>query len=100
MPSKVFYSATEFSAYIDKVYSSIPQKKCISCGKMANYHGWSSLCNRTCYYDLCDLIAAYEKEEAAEPDPRIVEYFTKHSETEHGFPPVERLKKYMAKKSD
>ena len=59
---------------------------CIYCDKInTDYTGWESLCNRTCYYGIVELLEKYNKNEESIPDPKIVKYFTEHPEPTHSF---------------
>ena len=72
-------------ALFQELYASEPSVKCIYCDKISPYWGWTDLCNRTCYYGLCDLLEAYETGSVTEPDHRIVTYFTKNPKPTHSF---------------
>ena len=61
------------------------EQTCIYCSKTSICSGWVSLCNRGCYYGICDLLYLYNDGKVSEPDPRIVEYFTKYPESYHLF---------------
>ena len=65
--------------------NSSGMQTCAYCNKYSEYKGWESLCNRGCYYDLCDLLNSYESGKVVEPDPRIVKYFSKYPEPPHSF---------------
>ena len=68
---------------------------CIYCDKThIDYTGWASLCNRTCYYGICNLLDKYNNGEVAEPDPRIVKYFSKHPISSHSFSD-EKIRLYL-----
>jgi hypothetical protein len=58
---------------------------CIYCNQTSTWSGWSSLCNRRCYYGICDLLDLYNNDDAAVADPRLVAYFTKHPLPTHSF---------------
>jgi len=58
---------------------------CEFCSNVKEYRGWTGLCNRGCYYGLCDLIELYENGKVATPDQRVVVYFTKYPNTSHTF---------------
>jgi hypothetical protein len=73
------------NALFQRLYENEPPVKCIYCDKTSPYWGWKDLCDRRCYYGLCDLLEAYESEKVAEPDPRIVTYFTKNPNPSHSF---------------
>jgi len=52
---------------------------CIACASVVpESWGWKDLCNRGCYYTMCDLLDAYETGRVGLPDPRLVEYFTRN----------------------
>ena len=60
---------------------------CIACATVVpEPSGWKDLCNRGCYYDMGDLLDAYESGRVDIPDPRLVEYFTRNPDGGgHGF---------------
>ncbi len=70
--------------YIDNVldeqtgYSDKPKCACAVCGCCTEGSGWKDLCSRRCYRDMGDLLYAYENWDVDEPDPRVVDYFTKN----------------------
>jgi hypothetical protein len=68
---------------LDTLYDSVPDQKCVACGKKGKYTGWESLCNRSCYYSLADLFNSFENEQVAQPDARVVEYCTKYPKITH-----------------
>jgi hypothetical protein len=68
-----------------ELYGHVEPVYCIYCKKTSPYWGWTDLCNRTCYYGLCELLEAYESGSVAEPDSRIVSYFTKNPKPSHSF---------------
>jgi hypothetical protein len=85
---KYFFSydkGTIMDVLFQELYAAETQIHCIYCKKTSPYWGWTDLCNRTCYYGLSDLLEAYESGSVAEPDPRIVTYFTKNPEPAHSF---------------
>jgi len=92
MSSIRFNSVAELREYL---YRDAPEQKCLYCKKVELYSGWMSLCDRTCYYGLSNLLESYENGTVTEPDPRIVEYFKKYPEPEHTFMDFEKLKKYI-----
>jgi hypothetical protein len=69
----------------DRIYAGYPEQKCIYCDKTDRYRGWESLCNRVCYHGLCTILESYETGKVSIPDTRIVNYFTKHPNPQHGF---------------
>lgn len=58
---------------------------CIYCGITSTCSGWESLCNRRCYYGICDLLDLYNNDDAVVPDHRLVAYFTKYPSPHHTF---------------
>ena len=60
---------------------------CIACAAVVpEPSGWKDLCNRGCYYDMGELLDAYESGHVDLPDPRLVEYFTRNPDGGgHGF---------------
>jgi len=56
---------------------------CTYCGKTSPSCGWQGLCNRQCYYGLCELIEAYDHTNVL--DQRVIEYFLFHPKTSHSF---------------
>jgi hypothetical protein len=59
---------------------------CIYCEKThTDYTGWTGLCNRSCYYGICDLLDKYNNGNIIEPDSKIVKYFTMYPEVGHLF---------------
>jgi hypothetical protein len=82
---------------VDMLYGlESPKQKCIYCDKYSEHNGWESLCNRTCYYGLVDLLESYEKGAVSDPDARIVKYFTIYPEPSHTFF-HEKISEYIAK---
>ena len=82
---------------IDMLYGlESPKQNCIYCGKYSENNGWDSLCNRTCYYGLVDLVESYERGAVSDPDPRIVKYFTLYPEPSHTFF-HKKISEYIAK---
>jgi len=84
-------------ALFASLYANAPQQTCVYCGAVAQYSGWDSLCNRTCYYGLCSLLGDYESSTGStvQPDHRLVRYFTQYPEPTHSFL-FEKLKVYLA----
>jgi len=73
---------------------------CIYCEKIdIDYKGWDSLCNRTCYYGITDLLTKYNNGEVSEPDPKIIKYFTKHPDSSHSFF-SEKILSYLKQRTD
>jgi len=72
-------------ALFQELYASEAPVHCMYCDKTSPYWGWTDLCNRTCYYGLCELLESYESGSTVEPDPRIVIYFTKNPQPSHSF---------------
>jgi len=60
-------------------------QKCVYCKEVSSYGGWEGLCNRRCYYGICQLLEDYEVGKVSEPDQRIVEYFTLYPSPSHSF---------------
>jgi len=58
---------------------------CFYCNKNYQDGGWDGLCNRDCYHKLSELTDCFENGRVSEPDPRIVKYFSVHSDTGHSF---------------
>jgi len=60
---------------------------CIACtGFVPEPSGWKDLCHRGCFYDMCNLLDAYESGRVVIPDPRVVDYFTRNPDGGgHGF---------------
>jgi hypothetical protein len=58
---------------------------CTYCGTQMFQNGWRDLCNRQCYYGICELLRRYNSGLDAIPDPRIVAYFTKNPNSGHQF---------------
>ena len=82
---------------VDMLYGlESPKQRCIYCDTYSQHNGWISLCNRNCYYGLCDLLESYEGGEVSKPDSRIVKYFTMHPEPSHSFF-HEKITKYIMK---
>ena len=79
------------------IYASEPEQKCIACGNTDKYTGWDSLCNRNCYYTLCQLFNSFENDQVAKPDPRLVEYCTKYPILTHCFND-EKVRMWMSRK--
>jgi len=74
------------SSLFEQLYpiESQQMQTCLCCKKVALYRGWESLCNRACYYDMCDLLYLYDRDGGV-PDERLVSYFTKYPEPAHWF---------------
>jgi len=83
------------SNILETLYNNSPEQKCYYCSKVTKYRGWDNLCNRQCYYGLSNLLYDYEKGNVLEPDPRIVEYFTKYRVPTHSFI-FDKLKEYLS----
>lgn len=49
---------------------------CTMCGDTADGSGWKDLCCCGCYYDLRELLYAYESGTVTVPDERVVSYFS------------------------
>lgn len=79
------------------IYSqeSMKTQTCIYCNKTANWRGWEGLCNRQCYYDICELL--YEFNKGRTPDSRIIDYFTRYPTPSHSFD-SEKILKYIKDK--
>ena len=69
-------------AYLTKVcgeaeeYAAEESTECTMCGADAEGSGWKDLCCRGCYYDLRELLCAYESGAVTVPDGRVVAYFS------------------------
>jgi len=66
-------------------------QKCIYCGITNACSGWEGLCNRGCYYSICNLLTLYNNDDAVVADPRLVAYFTKYPLSNHTFHDVKIL---------
>jgi len=60
-----------------------PSRNAYIAEKRQNIGDGDSLCDRTCYDSLANLLTSYETGKTSNPDPRIVEYFTKYPEPTH-----------------
>jgi len=69
------------------------RQKCVYCNHEDFCSGWAGLCNRRCYYGLCDLLEKYNTD-SSEPDTRLVEYFTRYPSPGHTFHD-EKIKAYI-----
>jgi hypothetical protein len=59
---------------------------CIYCEKInTDFTGWTSLCNQTCYYGICNLLDKYNNGEVSVPDPRIIKFFYTLSNAPNNF---------------
>ena len=85
------------TSIFEQIYANAATQTCICCNKTAPWRGWDDLCNRTCYYALCDLLNSFNK--GAEPDSRIVAYFTKYPEPSHSFND-EQIMAYIKQKTN
>ena len=75
------------STLFEMIYATEAKKAqtCICCGKTGTWRGWDDLCNRSCYYDFCNLLDIYNGSVDIEPDQRLVAYFTKYPVPSHSF---------------
>lgn len=70
--------------------------KCVACSSVFEAGGWTDLCNRRCYYAMCELLIGYETGQVDVPDSRVVEYFTRNPDGGgHMFSPS-RIFEYIA----
>ena len=81
---------TLFNAF----YDNQSNQNCFYCSKISKWRGWDNLCNRTCYYGLCDLLNSYENGEVENPDERLIKYFTKYRVPTHSFI-FDKLKQFL-----
>ena len=73
---------------------------CYACGTESEPNGWTGLCDRGCYYDMCGLLYDYESGKTEEPDDRVVGYFTAYPDGGgHMFYP-DRILKYIEDNQD
>ena len=82
------------SFILKDLYANMPDQACMYCGRTSKYRGWESLCDRSCYYGLSELLQMYENEKVNIPDQRIIAYFTKYPEPSHSFV-FEKLKRHL-----
>jgi hypothetical protein len=88
-PVRIF----EYIAHLNHVEET---HTCIACRSSFEPSGWMDLCNRRCYYAMCDLLYDYETCKVDVPDARVVEYFTRNPDGGgHSFSP-ERVFTFIA----
>ena len=82
----------------ETLYLGVPEQTCAYCGTVGKYRGWMSLCNRSCYHRLTELLDAYEgsTDLSVKPDDRLVQYFTKYPEPHHAFI-FDKLQVYLSR---
>ena len=66
------------------IYAEETKQVCGFCNKTSTYSGWFNLCDRRCYYGICELLGVYNGDSSSEPDPRLVTYFSK-GDPNHSF---------------
>lgn len=69
-----------FRAYLHTLHGDAEEYEademlCTMCGRNASGSGWTDLCSRSCYYDLRELLSAYETGAVDVPDERVSAYF-------------------------
>ena len=87
------------SSLFEMIYPEESKKiqTCIYCCTIGTWSGWESLCNRKCYYGICNLLDLYNNDDAVVADPRLIEYFTKYTIPPHSFND-EKIRAYIKDK--
>jgi len=87
--------------YPPTIMSSSTAFVCMFCGVAnAETDGWADLCDRRCFYNMRELLNAYEGGTVDVPDQKVVDYFTKNPNPGHAFETTKTLAFIAAKKAN